>query len=370
MRRCKGPSVSGGGSGGGYRFKITIDHTKVGSGAVSNFLFMFTEEIANIPIDFWSHIINPSGLDIRFLDTDESTELSREIVSVDTTAKTLEAWIQIPSGVNQTTDKIIWCYYGGGTTPNSASIWDDSFYTQVNHFQVSGVYTQDSAHNVAGELKGNPGSIVSIDGKIHKAIEIAGTNGRIQIPNSGYINFGNSVFSLSLWSTIENSDTLAPIVQKSSGLWSMNICGADSFYDAGKRIGMYIADSTFTTVWGARTNNDIVDGAIHRLCISADSSNKEILFYVDGIAVPSTMDHSEALWPDITDTTVEIIGGATSPQKYDEFRIRKAITDPVEEKTEFANQNDPATFADCDTEEIVSGGSPGFRPGQIRGPCS
>ena len=73
-------------------FKLTIDHTKV-TGTLTNFPVLFSENVTGIPSQFWSGVIDPDGLDIRFYDTDNATELKREIFSINKIAKTIEAWI-------------------------------------------------------------------------------------------------------------------------------------------------------------------------------------------------------------------------------------------------------------------------------------
>jgi hypothetical protein len=116
-----------------HKFKITIDKTKV-SGVLTNFPFMFSDDCPNIPSGFWTHVVNPSGSDIRFYDTDGVTELKREIVLYDSGSGDIEAWVQIPT-LSSAANKEIWCQYGGSTAANSTSMWDDIHASAIYHGQ-------------------------------------------------------------------------------------------------------------------------------------------------------------------------------------------------------------------------------------------
>jgi len=94
-------------------FKITIDKTKV-SGSLTNYVYVFTEGCSNIPAHFWTGVIDVNGLDIKFYDSDDATELKRTIVVYDSSGQKVEVHVKIPS-IDSGTDKVLWCHYGNTT---------------------------------------------------------------------------------------------------------------------------------------------------------------------------------------------------------------------------------------------------------------
>ena len=96
---------------------------------------LFSQDCTSIPGGFWTHVADTvSGLDIRFFDTDDLTELKREMVFYDSSGHKVEAWIQIPSLLSSV-DKEIWCHYGESTVVNSVSMWSDIGYSAIYHLQ-------------------------------------------------------------------------------------------------------------------------------------------------------------------------------------------------------------------------------------------
>ena len=163
-------------------FKLTIDHTKV-TGTLTNFPVLFSENVTGIPSQFWSGVIDPDGLDIRFYDTDNATELKREIFSINKIAKTIEAWIQIPS-LNSSVDKIIYCRYGGSVVANSESVWTDIGASLIVHMgKTQGIYDENNSAGSTGLTVTGP-SVVP--GKVGKAYQFVNDSDIIAWPDTGH----------------------------------------------------------------------------------------------------------------------------------------------------------------------------------------
>jgi len=114
-------------------FKIVIN--KALGVSVTNFMYMFSEDVPGIPASFWAGVVDAGGLDIRFYsDAALTTELLREIASFDSVGKTVQAWVQIPT-LDVDNAVSIWCSYGGATVANSTSMWTGIGAEEINHLE-------------------------------------------------------------------------------------------------------------------------------------------------------------------------------------------------------------------------------------------
>ncbi|MDD5742980.1 MAG: DUF2341 domain-containing protein, partial [Candidatus Peribacteraceae bacterium] len=113
-------------SGWTNRKKITIDHTKVGSGAENETDFPVLISLSDLTD------INANGTDIRFTSSDGTTQLAREIESY--SSGTLVAWVKVPT-LSYTEDTVIYMYYGNASAEEPAAdsaygsqnVWDSNF---------------------------------------------------------------------------------------------------------------------------------------------------------------------------------------------------------------------------------------------------
>lgn len=112
--------------------------------------------------DFWS-VVNSSGSDIVFTASDGVTKLNRELVSINTTAQTMECYVNVTS-IDDTTDTKFYMYYNSANISlynesNSTATWDVN-YVAVYHMndnpntstiQDSTVNNRDGTKVGAGE---------------------------------------------------------------------------------------------------------------------------------------------------------------------------------------------------------------------------
>ena len=75
------------------RVKITVDHTKVPSNLTN---FPVYVNLADLPAGFFSNVRSDGG-DIRVTTSDQTTEIAREVVAINTGGSTGELYFNAPS---------------------------------------------------------------------------------------------------------------------------------------------------------------------------------------------------------------------------------------------------------------------------------
>jgi len=102
-----------------YRQKITIHSNQV-SGMLTNFPVLITD--TNLQSGLWTHA-QPDGDDILFTKDDGKTKLSHEIEEYTNTTQKMSMWLNMPV-LSNTTDTVIYMYYGNPTAPNQENVSD------------------------------------------------------------------------------------------------------------------------------------------------------------------------------------------------------------------------------------------------------
>jgi prepilin-type N-terminal cleavage/methylation domain-containing protein len=123
-----------------YRQQITIDHTKVGSGGVTDFPVLV--DLSDLGSEFFSSVMS-DGRDIRITKADGTTQLPVEVVSVDTGNQEGEIWFKADT-LSDTTDTSFYIHYGNATaqmplatdTNGSQAVWGSGA-RYVGHFESS-----------------------------------------------------------------------------------------------------------------------------------------------------------------------------------------------------------------------------------------
>ncbi len=165
------------------------------------------ENLTNFPVlvkltssNFDFNNAQSSGADIRFVDSDDITQLSYEIEKWDATNRQAWIWVKVPQIDSSSSTDSIFMYYGnsGAADAQSAtSVWNSN-YVLVQHLkETSGTTTADSTSN------GNNGTKVSAtepnpmsSGQIDGAQSFDGSNDYINMANQ-LIPSGN--FTISDW---------------------------------------------------------------------------------------------------------------------------------------------------------------------------
>ena len=142
----------------GYRMKITFNNAAIGEN-LTNFSVPVVLSTAQNS-SFWQHVNRTTGSDIRFVFSDNTTELYYSIEKFDATNNASVIWVKTNITASSTTD-YIWLYYGNSTVGfddhgNSASVWDPNF-TFVSYMKDD----PDSSHVRDSTSNGNNGAKAS-----------------------------------------------------------------------------------------------------------------------------------------------------------------------------------------------------------------
>ena len=180
-------------SGYTKRQKITIDNTKVLEDLTDYPVYVDLSDLDQATDIF--DTCKTDGGDIRITKSDGTTELAREVVVIDTTAKTGELHFKYAGTLSSTVDTDVYIYYNGTSsepastaTYGSEAVWSD--YELVIHMQEdpSGTAPQmldSSANNNDGTSNGGMTSGDSVAGKLAgKALDFDSTD---------YISIADSV---------------------------------------------------------------------------------------------------------------------------------------------------------------------------------
>ncbi|MEA3288299.1 MAG: DUF2341 domain-containing protein, partial [Candidatus Marinimicrobia bacterium] len=178
-----------------HRKKITLNSSQIsGSTAHSNFPVMI--KLTETDLKSTSNsggVVNPSGYDIIFTQSDGSTLLDFELQNYTSTTGDLLCWVRMPT-LSPASDSIIYLYYGksGIYSDQSDTLTWNSNYLGVWHLEdlsdAAGTYTLTD-HNTA----------VSSSGKLGSAREFDGDGDDLEELKAGTYLDGLSSISISLW---------------------------------------------------------------------------------------------------------------------------------------------------------------------------
>lgn len=185
-----------------YRKMVTIDHTKVDS-ELENFPVLV--KIDSISDLNFSKVAGSSGEDIRFVASDDSTELKYEIERWDNSNNKAEIWVKIPT-VSNSADTEFYMYYGNSGASDgqdAENVWDDNF-KMVQHLQETsktGGYDYDdhldsTRNNNDGEVTG---ASMDATGKIDGADDFDGDTDFVKVPDDGSLDMGTGGITVEAW---------------------------------------------------------------------------------------------------------------------------------------------------------------------------
>ena len=133
----------------GYKKKITIDHTKVGSDQIDFPIPISVTDADLADEGNGGHVKNSSGYDIIFTNDDEDTLLKHEIELYTNTNGTLVFWVKINS-LSSTNDTDLYIYYGKtgvAADPSTTDTWDSNFKIVLHMNESAGATCNDSTSN-------------------------------------------------------------------------------------------------------------------------------------------------------------------------------------------------------------------------------
>ena len=320
-----------------YRSTVTIDHTKVGTGGVTNFPVLLTG--ANMPAGLWANA-NADGSDLRMTSSDGATEINFELTSFTPGSTTMELWF-LASSLSSSTDTTFYLYWGNaGASAKPAAwgqgVWSTGGFQGVWHLPNGTTLTvNDSSANATATT--NYGATVDA-GKINGGSAV-GASAYIQMATSAALNITGNI-SMEAW------------INSSDGTVYDHIIGG--YYNAGAYNGYGFCLNTATNngklgfwpgsgSWRA-SNTSIKDGQWHHVALVTNGTN--VTFYNNG-----SPDGSPASPNPSSYSGVRAIGnhsdgaGSTGFRgNLDEVRISSVARTDADIKTDYNNQSSPATF--------------------------
>ncbi|MDD3774291.1 MAG: hypothetical protein PHW50_03375, partial [Patescibacteria group bacterium] len=192
-----------------YRQKITIDHTKVGTGGVTNFPTLLSGD--SMSPSFWTRV-KSDGADIRIATSDGTTLTNHELVTgFSTTTKSMELWFLAPS-LSSDTDDIFYIYYGNATATAPEASWAQGVWSAAGKGAVwhlgsdAALSLSDSTANTNTLI--NNGGAPAVAGKISGGVQTdAGKYLSIASPVGTPTNGGTMLETTELWfSLTANAD--------------------------------------------------------------------------------------------------------------------------------------------------------------------
>lgn len=340
------------------RQKVTIDATKVtGSANLTDFPMLITD--SNIPDAVYAAMLS-TGADIRFTsDLAGTTELAFEIVAIDTTAKTAEIWVKVPT-LKYDTDTLIYMWYGKADatayavtdTYGARAAWK-SAYTSVHHLKDATTSTVTDTTGTFNGTKSSANNPIEGTGKIGKGQTFTGD--LINIGDGAGLDFGTGEFAVFAWANHNSiaagtTYSLAGKLENGANYDGLLIKVDTSGYaDLAWRSGAVAYEAIGAT--------DLTDGVWHRWAAVRRSTG--IYIYIDGVQVGSNTNANTQNNEDNADAFCigsERSGTTASgwPGLIDEVFVWKG-TAPTADwiLTEYNNQSAPTTFLAITAEPLI-----------------
>jgi hypothetical protein len=326
------------------RKAITIDKDKVsGAANLSDFPVYF--DLSTIPEEsnFWT-AVKADGGDIRITTSDGETEVPREIVVIDTTAKTGE--IHFKGTLSHDADTVFYIYYGNSEASDYAvdhalgrnNVWSD--YEAVYHLQDASGQTDAIDSTGSNDGEANNERVFQGTGKIEKGADFSGGNDRIDATFNYDVT---TPITINVWANrLTSTQSFARVIDFHNHHISTDTTGATMRFRI--RDGTYTTSAVSTNTWYMLTLT--FDGTDAEAFVNGDS--------IGSVAVGTT-----------TGTRDLVIGDSSTINTYwggliDEIGIWSRALTAGEITTRYNNQNSPSTFYGVGAEE--SAGPPPFNP--------
>jgi Peptidase family C25/Propeptide_C25/Domain of unknown function (DUF2341) len=266
-----------------YRKPITIDHTKVLCGSMTDFpvLIKITGDNNLKTTANGGHVTNSNGYDIIFRDSDGTTTLDHEIEQYNGSTGDLIAWVRIPTLTN-TADKVIYMYYGNSgitsATANPAGVWGTS-YNAVYH--LGNGSTLSAGDSTANAYNGTINGATATTGMADGAASFNGSSYYITVPSS--VLPSNNNFVVSAWFQTTSNGTI--FGEQNSAIGSTPTSWDPALYvQTNGRLhgGIYTG-----TVPNLQSSGAVNNGAWHQAVLVVNGTGRTQTLYLDGASVGS-----------------------------------------------------------------------------------
>jgi hypothetical protein len=350
-----------GGTYWNYRSTITIDHTKVGSGGVTNYPVLLTE--ANMPAGLWTNA-KSDGSDLRMTASDGTTEINFEKVIFTPATPKMELWF-LASSLSSSTDTTFYLYYGNAGASAKATSWGQGVWSAGSFIGVwhknnaTTTTIADSTSNANTGTKKGVGEPVEATGQIGKAQSYDGGNDYVSMGNKAVLK-PSFPFTVSTWVRFNSLPAAPPTVIIGSpdigfsGVYAGYQVTVDSAGKISSQIGNNNGvpcnpDARRTAI----TNNSVISaGNWYNVAVVFNTINDQRI-YVNGTQQNTTF----------SGTAVSLVYGSTNDLRFgewvnkgcvtadvylggqiDEVNISSTARTTADALTEYANQLTPSTF--------------------------
>jgi len=336
-------------TGWGHRSTITIDHTKIGTGGVSDFPVLLTE--ANIPADFWSQVAS-DGKDIRVTDSNATTVLKNQVVSVDTTGHTMEVWFKAPS-LSSDADSTFYLYWGNSsaTMPSAAdqqAVWSNGFAGVWHMNQASGNAT-DSTSNI-NDLTPSGSVTYSANGTVGKSMMLDGSSA--YFTKTSPVGLDSATASWGTWTYLNSLSSVSTFIGRGPGGFSGGQIFATINTNGSINVDIpYVAGSVVTAPAGSITTL-----GWKKLTITRTSGGVWTI-YVGATQVGQNTSASAPVLTGSLRLGANLYAGPSYANAYfDELRVGNGVawTQPWV-TTDYNSQNAPASFYSLGTATAPGG---------------
>jgi hypothetical protein len=321
----------------GYRKKITIDHTKIGSSLVNFPVLISLTSDSNLA----SHT-QSDGDDIAFTDS-SGNKLNHEIELFTSSTGRLIAWVNVPS-LSSSTDTVLYMYYGNsgcGSQQNKPGTWN-SDYLMVQHMEETGTVYDSTSNGFNGV---NYGASASSNGKINGCEYFNSLSEYYNFGTPSLLNPGTSSWTISLWTKISYVDShkmMQKWANSNAGfvLYLYTGWGGYNYFKVGD--GSKTAYRYWSSSWS--------DGNWHYITAVINRNTNVLDLYLDGNQNNGKGSYSIASLGGITCSSSLLLYGGTNGWQ-DEFCISKTARSTGWVKTSYNNQNSPSSFFSLGSQE-------------------
>lgn len=337
--------------------EITIDNTKVTADLTDYVVYVDLSDLDKAGSDIFDTCLSDGG-DIRITKSDGTTELAREIVEIDTTAKTGGLHFKYTGTLSSSTDTVVRIWYNGtdaepavDATYGRNAVWSD--YIGVWHLNTdptsSLIDSTGNGHNGTSAGSMTSGDVVA--GKIGNALDFDGTDDYIAVPDHADLDSASGNLSISYWGNRTTSGVDGFVWKKGTG--NTNGLGWGDYYNT-DTAGWFRCDDGTNDIYVSLA---ITNGSwqLHHQVVDRSANISTYLNgATDGAAKSATalgsMANSYDLW-----FMRSILGTAYMEGKLQEVRVSTNALSSNWISTEYNNQNSPSTF--YSTGDEISSGS-------------
>lgn len=329
--------------------EVVIDNTKVAADLTDYIVYVDLADLVKAGADIFDTCRTDGG-DIRVTKSDGTTELAREVVVIDTTAKTGELHVKFTGTLASASDTTIRIWYNGtdtepaaDSTYGSEAVWSD--YEAVLHLEETTGTRKDSTGNGDWTDATTPAA-ASVIGK---GADFDGSTDYITATRTSFDDLDGNDFNVQLWAQPDVDITGYLFLKgNQSGDWRGVAAGGSNRVFANVDNG-----SSNTLIYSAVDTFEAGDTTFLRWTRSGTTGT----LYINSLTPVTTTHHID----EDTGTDAFYVGarfnGSVSSYfdgSIDEFRIRASALSGDWHTTEFNNQNSPSTFYSVGDEEGAS----------------